>query len=100
MPFDRVITPRGHATIVGKEKELLWLKTDDASALGAGAGTMRDASEFRLVRRIGFPAVLENGLSVSSVDFKDLNGLPDDEVIANGSKFVVLGMNSEKKIVV
>jgi hypothetical protein len=100
MPFDRVVTPRGHATIVGKENELLWLKTDDASALGAGAGTFRDPSQFKLVRRIGFPAVLDNEISVSSVDFKDLKILPDDEIITNGSKFVVVGMNAEKKVVV
>jgi hypothetical protein len=100
MPFDRVITQRGHATIVGKAVGRIWVITDDAAALGAGAGSLPDTSQFRLVRRIGTKGIAKNGLSVSSDDFKGSSILPDDEILLKGGKYTVLGMNNEKLVAV
>jgi hypothetical protein len=100
MPFDRVITPRGHATIVGKTDGALWLVTDDAAALGAGAGTLPSAAHFRLVRRIGERTLSKTGLSVASVDFIGSPVLPDDEVLLRGARCRILGMNAERFVAV
>jgi hypothetical protein len=98
MPFDRVVTQRGHATIVGRAEGKIWLATDDASALGGGAGTLPDTSQFRLVRRIAAKGVSKTGLSVSSDDFRGSRILPDDEVLVKGGRYIVLGMNNEKLV--
>lgn len=94
MPFDRVITPHGHATYVGKTEDLFWIATDDAAALGAGIGSVADSSDFKVVRRIGFPAI-QDELSVSSDDFLNLPILPDDVICVDNDKYRVLGRKED-----
>lgn len=100
LPYDRVITPRGTATVVGQADGKTWLATDDASAIGAGIGSMKDTSQFKLIRRLFHPGVNETGLSVSSDSFSGWPILPADIVIIGNVKYTVIGMTKDDKVVV
>ena len=100
-PFDRVITKRGHGTIIGigeNNDNKWWVQTDDALSLGGGIGYMSDSSSFKLVRRICGEGFNEEGISVSTDDFQELPVFPDDVIILNDKKYRVIGMTKSQTI--
>lgn len=99
MPFDRVLAPHGTATIIGKgDDNSIWCAYEDTVAIGAGIGKISGESTLKLIRRIGYPGVNEDGESVSSIDFSGLPVLPSDVIVLDGVKYLVAGMTKDRLI--
>ena len=101
-PFDRVLTQKGCATIVGKSEdgEKWWILPDESTALGAGVASTKQPF-LALLRRVSQKECLFNDIDVSCANFPP-NGkyslLPDDVIIYENEKYRVIGMKNGKVV--
>ena len=97
MSFDRIVCAKGTGTVIGTANEQTWLALDDTVALGAGICVTTDTSHFTLIRRLTGPGS-NKGYSVSCDSFGDLGILPADEVLLEGIRYTIVGMDSEGQV--
>ena len=83
--------------MIGTANEQTWLALDDTVALGAGICVTTDTSHFTLIRRLTGPGS-NKGYSVSCDSFGDLGILPADEVLLEGIRYTIVGMDSEGQV--
>lgn len=98
LPFDRVLSSKGHATLIGKKDNLWWYVPDDVYALNGNRVVSTSSTDFKLVRRIFNPKDFDckyHGMSVDTVDFSDLPIFPDDVILLNNSKLRIIGRDGE-----
>lgn len=101
LPFDRILTRKGFATVIGRSPNNLnelWILPDSAFKLNAGIVVCKDTSSFRIIRRIDAPSSetdydnsLDNQINQASY--------PGDVVIYNEMKYLVLGRNASQQII-
>ena len=97
MSFDRIVCAKGAGTVIGTADGQTWLALDDTVALGAGICVTADTSHFTLIRRLTGPA-LNKGYSVSCDSFRDMDILPADEVLLEGVRYTIVGMDSKGQV--
>ena len=108
-PYDRIITKRGFATVIGKyphsdnneNNSKYWLRYDDVYVLNGGL-VLSDISaqdfKYMLIRRIGCEHIDKDGFTVSGSIFEEENLNPGDVCLIDDIEFVVLGKKQENNI--
>ena len=107
IPFDRILTKKGFATIIGRAtnedsngKESYWLLMDNCLKLNAGALLCHDISDCKVIRRIdGPPTYKEIDNTIQCFKRENLKIFPGDVVEFNQKKYLVLGMNEKYEVV-
>ncbi|OHT08964.1 hypothetical protein TRFO_22297 [Tritrichomonas foetus] len=111
IPLDRILTPKGFATVIGKEISNksdtnnlnnscgYWIQTDDALILNLGITLIRDISKVKIIRRLLLDEMIneienENGINVSANPFEESKIYPGDIFIhEDNNKYILLGYN-------
>ncbi|OHT15757.1 hypothetical protein TRFO_42303 [Tritrichomonas foetus] len=99
LPFDRVLTKKGFATILGKSQDMksYWILTDNALKLNVGCVLVNDISTFQIVRRIDAPSS-DPQIDNSLLSFRESKFLPGDIVLFKNNNYVIIGKTNAQNI--
>ena len=90
LPYDRVIAPQGPATVICQVDGNMRLAITDVVVIDTGIESMKDASEFKLIRDSCHPGINDDIISVLLDGFVELYVNKYDVIIVDKVKYTII----------